>query len=96
MKEVEADILQGMTGNKFFKHDIKKIEEQRYETAGKLVACSILHGGPSLPVFNKDLCRLMFDQDNDSIISDFSLDLLDNDLKERLLEVKYYKNDFRK
>ncbi|KAK3107115.1 hypothetical protein FSP39_007522, partial [Pinctada imbricata] len=87
MKEIEVDILQGSESDcKFFQHDIKKIEEKHYETAGKLISYSILHGGPSLQVFNYHLVHLMFDQNIN--LSDFPLNHLDFDLKEKLLEIR--------
>lgn len=63
MMEVQKDILQGQAGNQVFKHDLGKLAKGRYLIAGKLVAFSILHGGPGLPVLNSQLYDLMIGRD---------------------------------
>ncbi|MES9879961.1 MAG: hypothetical protein ABW185_03675 [Sedimenticola sp.] len=59
MVHVINDVLQGPDENKTFVHDIAKLSVGRYELAGRLVAFAILHGGPGIPVLNKNVYRML-------------------------------------
>lgn len=47
MQAMKEQIMNGST----FQHSVQKLDDNMYEMAGKLVAWSILNGGPGLPVF---------------------------------------------
>jgi hypothetical protein len=63
MLDVEQSILHGNNQNKFFVHDLRRLSAGEYEVAGELVAFSLLHGGPGLPVLNQEVYNLMTYQD---------------------------------
>ncbi|XP_069105066.1 uncharacterized protein [Argopecten irradians] len=52
MAELSEVIFQGGEKNKFFLHDLEKLTASTYELAGRLVAFSVLHGGPGIPVLH--------------------------------------------
>ncbi|MES9906677.1 MAG: hypothetical protein ABW168_28855 [Sedimenticola sp.] len=61
-------------GQKFFSHDLSKLEEGQYKLAGQLVAMSIAQDGHGLHILNECLFNLMVGSPTD--LQRFDLDLL--------------------
>ncbi|XP_033756612.1 uncharacterized protein LOC117339234 isoform X2 [Pecten maximus] len=61
MAEICGKIFQGQEGQKFFRHDLEKLSQGFYELAGKLVAFSLLHGGPGIPVLHPAVANVVLD-----------------------------------
>ena len=85
MKDVNNTILEGTEDfNKVFKHNVDLLHNRRYERCGSLVAWSVLHGGPGLPVLNRQLYQLMFGKE----IQDMDIKCIaDFDVKSHILQV---------
>ncbi|XP_033725723.1 uncharacterized protein LOC117315581 [Pecten maximus] len=61
MAEICGKIFQGQEGQNFFRHDLEKLSQGFYELSGKLVAFSLLHGGPSIPVLHPAVANVVLD-----------------------------------
>ncbi|KAI4887915.1 hypothetical protein NFI96_014530 [Prochilodus magdalenae] len=56
-------IFEGNPGHLFFTYDQSALQQRKYEQAGKLVAWSIVHGGPGLKALDPCLYQLMCGQE---------------------------------
>lgn len=79
-------IFEGKPGQLLFSYDQKALDENKFYTAGRLMAWSIIHNGPGMRCINKELFMLMCGQKPD--ISTFDrTNFLENDLVEKLAKV---------
>lgn len=64
MQEVKSSfgVFEGKTGQVFFTYDQPSVEVRRYYTAGKLIAWSLMHGGPGIKALDATLFQLMCGQ----------------------------------
>ncbi|XP_069109305.1 G2/M phase-specific E3 ubiquitin-protein ligase-like isoform X2 [Argopecten irradians] len=67
MKDVVNDCFHGHGENMFFQHDLDKLSKNSFEIAGSLVAFSLLHGGPGIPVLNEPLFNLLVTGDCENL-----------------------------
>ncbi|XP_066500774.1 G2/M phase-specific E3 ubiquitin-protein ligase-like isoform X2 [Hoplias malabaricus] len=65
MTEVQTrlGVFEGKPGHLFFTYDQSALQQHKYEQAGKLVAWSIIHGGPGLKALDPSLYQLMCGQE---------------------------------
>lgn len=54
-----SGLLEGSEERTFFSHNVKLLEEKRYELAGRLVGMSMMHDGPGLGCLDPTLFKLM-------------------------------------
>ena len=91
MQEITDQIFMGCEGGRFFSHNLDFINKGSYEIAGKLVAFSLLHGGPGVPVMHPLAFHLMVHGDfgNEELptIEDCIFDM---DSREKLTQVRKY------
>lgn len=66
-------IFQGRPGWLLFSYDQRALAQNKFYTAGKLVAWSIIHNGPGIRCLNKDLFLLMCGQKPDMTSSDLDI-----------------------
>ncbi|XP_036066875.1 G2/M phase-specific E3 ubiquitin-protein ligase-like [Oryzias melastigma] len=72
-------IFEGQQGNLVFKYNLQSLEQQKYYTAGKLVAWSIIHNGPGPRCLQRELFHMMCGERPDLTHVDVDL-LLDPEL----------------
>ena len=91
MQEINGQIFVGSEFKRFFCHDLELINLGRYEMAGKLIAFSLLHGGPGVPVMHPLAYHLLvfgdFGNEDLPAIEDCIYDM---DTREKLLKVRKY------
>ena len=70
-------------------HNTDALHSNLFKVAGKMVAASICHGGPGLPVFPKAVYSYFKDPNPDSIIDEISKeDVVDMEVVEAINKVK--------
>ncbi|KAA0712533.1 hypothetical protein E1301_Tti019071 [Triplophysa tibetana] len=80
-------VFEGQQGNLFFTYDQHAYSQNKYYTAGKLVAWSIMHNGPGLRCFNAELFKLMCGQIPD--LSKFDTEAIpDPDVRDKLTKLQ--------
>ncbi|XP_051960502.1 G2/M phase-specific E3 ubiquitin-protein ligase-like [Xyrauchen texanus] len=79
-------IFEGKPGQLLFSYDQKALAENKFYTAGRLMAWSILHNGPGMKSINKELFMIMCGQKPDLTTFDLN-NFLENDLAEKLAKV---------
>ncbi|KAJ8369885.1 hypothetical protein SKAU_G00099130 [Synaphobranchus kaupii] len=64
MKEVQSTmgIFEGKPGRLFFVYDQADLDQGKFYTAGKLIAWSVLHGGPGIKALDPALFQLLCGQ----------------------------------
>lgn len=78
--------FEGKPGNLFFTYDQQALSQNKYYTAGKLVAWCIMHNGPGLRCFNSELFQLMCGHTPD--LSEFNTELIpEPEVQEKLSKV---------
>lgn len=90
MSEVQTslDIFEGKPGNLLFAYNQDALQQNKYYTAGKLTAWSILHNGPGIKCLNQHLFQMMCGRTID--LSKFDLETFhDTDVQQRLEKVLY-------
>lgn len=88
MTEVQESlgIFEGKPGNLIFAYSQQALLQNKYYTAGKLIAWSIVQNGPGIRCLNPNLFQLMCGQRTD--LSTFNIDTFqDADVQQRLKEV---------
>lgn len=79
-------IFEGKPGQLLFSYDQRALALNKYYTAGKLTAWSIMHNGPGLRCLNKELYLLMCGQKPD--LQSFDLtNFTDEEVQNRLAKV---------
>uniref|UniRef100_A0A3B1KH66 G2/M phase-specific E3 ubiquitin-protein ligase-like n=1 Tax=Astyanax mexicanus TaxID=7994 RepID=A0A3B1KH66_ASTMX len=88
MIEVQSSlgVFEGKPGNLFFTYDQSALQQHKYEKAGKLVAWSLVHGGPGLKALDPCLYQLMCGQEIQ--LTDFDWRLIpDGDVQEKVKKI---------
>ena len=81
-------IFQGRPGRLLFSYDQRALAQNKFYTAGKLVAWSIMHNGPGVRCLNPDLFLLMCGQKPE--MTSFDLDIFqEEELKMKLENVGF-------
>ncbi|TRY60183.1 hypothetical protein DNTS_003794 [Danionella cerebrum] len=79
-------IFEGQPGHLFFTYDQMALEERIYELAGKMIAWSVIHGGPGLKALDPSLYQLMCTQECN--LQDFDWHLMpDANIQENLQKI---------
>lgn len=88
MIEVQSalGIFEGKQGQVFFAYNQTALEQNRFYTGGKLIAWSILHGGPGIKALHSALYLLMCGQEGELDRFDFQ-DLPDNEVHFKMQQV---------
>ncbi|XP_071111323.1 uncharacterized protein [Haliotis cracherodii] len=81
MKELKANILEGSS----FRHDVGALEAGRYREAGKMVAWSVLNGGPGFPFFSRSAYAFLVGREVGDIRRDDVPDLYVHDKLHKIL-----------
>lgn len=95
MTEVQESlgIFEGRPENLIFAYNQQALLQNKYYTAGKLIAWSIVHNGPGIRCLNQHLFKLMCDQKAD--LSTFNTETFqDADLQHRLKKVLSFQHHF--
>ena len=83
-----SGIILGQIGHKVFSHDLTLLRERRYQLVGKLVAWSIIHGGPGLACLSNRVFCLMLHSDADINAEDVEL-VSDREAQDNLKKVRF-------
>ena len=88
MKDVQSTlgIFEGQPGNLFFSYNQAALDLGKYYTGGKLIAWSLLHGGPGIKALHPSLYQLMCGQAPDLEGFDISI-LPDKCVQDKLQQV---------
>ncbi|XP_076866557.1 uncharacterized protein LOC143517694 isoform X2 [Brachyhypopomus gauderio] len=94
MKDVQSTlgIFEGQPGNLFFSYDQAALQKGKYYTGGKLIAWSLLHGGPSIKALHPSLYQLMCGQAPDLEGFDIA-SLPDNSVQDKLQQIEKCKTE---
>jgi len=90
MSEVQSSlgIFEGKPGNVLFSYNQDALQQNKFYTAGKLTAWSILHNGPGIKCLNHHLFEMMCGRRQTIDLSTFELETLhDTDIQHRLEKV---------
>lgn len=79
-------IFEGKPGELLFSYNQKALAENKFYTAGKLIAWSIVHNGPGIRCINKELFLIMCGQKPNLTMFDLG-NFLDCDIAEKLTKV---------
>ncbi|KAL7884210.1 hypothetical protein AOLI_G00069800 [Acnodon oligacanthus] len=88
MMEVQGSlgVFEGKPGHLFFTYDQSALQQRKYEQAGKLVAWSIIHGGPGLKAVDPCLYQMMCGQEVQ--LNEFDWRLIpDTDVQEKVQKI---------
>ncbi|KAA8577519.1 hypothetical protein FQN60_009174, partial [Etheostoma spectabile] len=77
-------IFQGRLGRLLFSYDQRALAQNKFYTAGKLVAWSIIHNGPGIRCLNPELFQLMCGQKPE--MTSFDLDVFQEEELQKKLE----------
>ncbi|CAL8235842.1 unnamed protein product [Arctogadus glacialis] len=90
MLEVQSSlgIFEGRPGELFFSYDLQALDQNKFYTAGKLTAWSIIHNGPGLRCLNNSLFALMCSQKVDLTNLDLGLLQIENDDQSKIDQIK--------
>lgn len=94
MLEVQSSlgIFEGNPKHLFFTYDQTALQQRKYEQAGKLVAWSVVHGGPGLKALDAHLYQLMCGVEME--LSDFDWHLIpDADVQRKARKVRFCLQD---
>ncbi|XP_039525893.1 G2/M phase-specific E3 ubiquitin-protein ligase-like [Pimephales promelas] len=90
MSEVQSSlgIFEGKPGNVLFSYNQDALQQNKFYTAGKLTAWSILHNGPGIKCLNHHLFEMMCGRSQTIDLSTFELETLhDTDIQHRLEKI---------
>ncbi|XP_055056403.2 G2/M phase-specific E3 ubiquitin-protein ligase-like [Misgurnus anguillicaudatus] len=79
-------IFEGKPGELLFSYDQKALGDNKFYTAGKLIAWSIIHNGPGIKCLNKELYLTMCGQKPSLATFDVE-NLMESDVAEKLTKV---------
>ncbi|XP_059899394.1 G2/M phase-specific E3 ubiquitin-protein ligase-like [Gadus macrocephalus] len=90
MLEVQSSlgIFEGRPGELFFSYDLQALDQNKFYTAGKLTAWSIIHNGPGLRCLNNSLFALMCNQEVDLTNLDLGLLPIESDDQSKIDQIK--------
>ncbi|CAL8289265.1 unnamed protein product [Gadus morhua 'NCC'] len=90
MLEVQSSlgIFEGRPGELFFSYDLQALDQNKFYTAGKLTAWSIIHNGPGLRCLNNSLFALMCNQEVDLTNLDLGLLPIESDDQSKVDQIK--------
>lgn len=82
-------VFEGNPNHLFFTYDQIALQQRKYEQAGKLVAWSVVHGGPGLKALDPHLYQLMCGVQTD--LTDFDWRLIpDPDVQRKAEKVCFF------
>ncbi|XP_048035991.1 G2/M phase-specific E3 ubiquitin-protein ligase-like [Megalobrama amblycephala] len=84
-------IFEGKQGQVFFAYNQSALEQNRFYTCGKLIAWSLIHGGPGIKALHPTLYLLMCGQEGQLDRFDFQ-DLPDDEVQLKLQQIKQCKS----
>ena len=89
MLEVQSSmgIFEGRPGELSFAYDLQALDQNKFITAGKHTAWSIIHNGPVLRCLNYSLFALMCSQEVDLTKLDLGLVLIENENQSKIDQV---------
>ncbi|CAL8397681.1 unnamed protein product [Boreogadus saida] len=89
MLEVQSSlgIFEGRPGELFFAYYLQALDQNKFFTAGKLTARSIIHNGPGLRCLNYSLFALMCSQEVDLTKLDLALVQIENENQSKIDQV---------
>jgi len=82
-------IFEGKQGQVFFAYNQSALEQNRFYTCGKLIAWSLIHGGPGIKALHPALYLMMCGQEGQLDRFDFH-DLPDDEVQLKLQQVAFY------
>ncbi|CAL8300692.1 unnamed protein product [Arctogadus glacialis] len=87
MLEVHSRIFEGRPGELFFAYDLQALDQNKFYTAGKLAAWSIIHNGPGLRCLNGSHFALVCSQEVDLTKLDLRLVQIEDENQRKIDQV---------